>query len=284
MESILNQTYDNFEIVILDDHSTDNSVEIIDKYRYNRKVSEVIINEKNSGGPFFQWEKGINAAKGEIIWIAESDDMCSPSFLEELVHVFTESNATITFCRSILIDEDGKKLRENNQMHAIDSDFSMDGKEFISRYLGFSNVILNASSVIFDRQAALSVEKDYMRFKGAGDWLFWLEMSERGTVGFVNKELNYYRLHDNTTRSVVKNGVEFREMKKIYEWLLGKHYLTPKQFSDCRKNNIFFIETLDEVPFDIKTELYNMWDVPLLYRIYVIMRTKLRSCIKAILQ
>ena len=74
--SILNQTYNNFELIILDDCSPDNgaSKSVIEKYRDNSHISQIIFNEKNSGSTFKQWEKGINLAKGEFIWIAESDD------------------------------------------------------------------------------------------------------------------------------------------------------------------------------------------------------------------
>ena len=82
IQSVLEQTYQNFEVIILDDKSTDNSLEVIDKYRSHPKVAKVIINEVNSGSPFKQWERGINEASGDIIWIAESDDYCTPDFLE----------------------------------------------------------------------------------------------------------------------------------------------------------------------------------------------------------
>ena len=61
--SILNQTYTNYEIIILDDKSTDNSIEIINKFRDNSHINNIIINEKNSGSPFKQWFKGISLAK-----------------------------------------------------------------------------------------------------------------------------------------------------------------------------------------------------------------------------
>lgn len=266
MESILNQTYGNFEIIILDDCSTDNSTSVIEKYTNHPKVSKVIINEKNSGSPFIQWEKGISEASGEVIWIAESDDTCSPSFLESLVKGYVESNSVMAFCRSILVDEKGNKLRENHQMRLVTNSLSVDGKAFISQYLGFSNEVQNASSAIFSKKVALSIDKEYMNFKGAGDWFFWIKMSERGNVYFLNEELNNYRLHNNTTSSVVKSGKEFREMKVIYEWLLEKQYLNKTQFDECRWNNVNLISSLKEIPKDIKRDLYDMWDVPMSYR------------------
>ena len=74
IQSVLNQTYQNFELIILDDKSSDNSVEVINQYKDDPRVSSIIINKDNSGSTFKQWYKGIEIAKGEIIWIAESDD------------------------------------------------------------------------------------------------------------------------------------------------------------------------------------------------------------------
>ena len=275
MESILSQTYRNFEVIILDDKSTDTSRDIIEKYRGHSKVSAIIYNETNSGSPFIQWQKGINTARGEIIWIAESDDTCSPFFLETLVKKYIESNAVLAFCRSILVDVNGVKLRENNQMSSALSDIIMDGKSFISKYLGFSNEVQNASSAIFSREIAMAIDKDYMSYKGAGDWLFWLKMAEKGNICFINEELNNYRLHNNTTSSVVKSGVEFHEMKKIYEWLLKKQYLTSKQYATCRRNNILMICSLNEILPKVKHELCDMWGVTCLDKFFIELRVKL---------
>ncbi len=85
IDSILNQTYQDFELILLDDASSDASISIIENYRYEEKVSEIVLNTVNSGSPFKQWIKGIKLAKGEFIWIAESDDFAEPTFLETTV-------------------------------------------------------------------------------------------------------------------------------------------------------------------------------------------------------
>jgi len=74
IETVLNQTYQNFEVIILDDHSSDNSRDIIETFRQNEKVTHIVYNQINSGSPFIQWVKGIELAIGKYIWIAESDD------------------------------------------------------------------------------------------------------------------------------------------------------------------------------------------------------------------
>src|SRR5688572_15349118 len=75
LESILNQTYQHFEVIILDDFSTDDSKDIIEKYRHNSKVTLISYSTKNMGSTFAQWNKGVEMASGEIIWMAESDDV-----------------------------------------------------------------------------------------------------------------------------------------------------------------------------------------------------------------
>ena len=82
LESIYNQTFSSFEVILLDDASTDNSIEILNLYKNHPKTAHFIINTINSGSPFKQWQKGVELAKGELIWIAESDDYAAINFLE----------------------------------------------------------------------------------------------------------------------------------------------------------------------------------------------------------
>ena len=78
IESVLNQTFQNFELIILDDCSTDNSKEVIERYKNHPKISKIVYNEENSGSVFRQWIKGIKLSTGKYIWIAESDDDSGP--------------------------------------------------------------------------------------------------------------------------------------------------------------------------------------------------------------
>src|SRR6185312_2167115 len=101
IDSIINQTYQQFELIILDDCSTDNSREIIEQYRMHPKVSKIVFNEVNSGSPFEQWEKGIGLATGEYIWIAESDDYADERFIESLMALIKiEPETGLAYCGS----------------------------------------------------------------------------------------------------------------------------------------------------------------------------------------
>ena len=100
IQSVLDQEYPNFEVIILDDNSIDNSLEIISKYKNHSRVREILVNKENSGSPFIQWGKGIQLAKGHYIWIAESDDYCEKSFLIKLVDLCVRNDLAYAFCRS----------------------------------------------------------------------------------------------------------------------------------------------------------------------------------------
>ena len=90
IKSILDQTYQDFELLLLDDRSTDNSVDILKKYSDHPKVTHIVINDTNSGSPFKQWVLGIKMATYDYIWIAESDDSSESEFLGKVMSKFSE--------------------------------------------------------------------------------------------------------------------------------------------------------------------------------------------------
>ena len=226
IQSVLNQTYQNYEVIILDDKSTDNSLEVIYKYRENKKVSQIIINDKNSGSPFFQWNKGLLAAKGDLIWIAESDDSCDVHFLEALEKEFEKDKQLVySFCRS-------RKMNESSELEGVHfggirfPGSSIRGSLFIKKYLLWGNYVVNASSVLFRKNDALQVDKSYQNFKGSGDWFLWVMLAEKGNVSVVDKPLNYTRHHSsNTTTSVVFNGTSGIEARKIFDYIRSRKYI-----------------------------------------------------------
>ncbi len=89
LDSVLGQTFKDFDVLILDDASTDSSLNVIREYSADARV-RVIQNETNSGSPFKQWNRGIDETSGEYIWIAESDDFAENTFLEKLVRVLDD--------------------------------------------------------------------------------------------------------------------------------------------------------------------------------------------------
>ncbi|MBO4454606.1 MAG: glycosyltransferase family 2 protein [Paludibacteraceae bacterium] len=220
MDSILAQDYPDFEVILLDDASTDDSAAILKEYTQDQKVKALIINEQNSGNTFMQWKRGLELATGDYIWIAESDDVAAPNLLTRLVEAIEQKHATLAFCRSRWIDSDGQTITRNVDPR-WKRDFSMAGATFVRRYLLGYNIICNASAVIFKREAAQTVDMDKVtQFTASGDRLFWIQIALQGRVAYVADSLNKFRQHTQKVSGGAEYlGVNIVQDHTIYRWV-----------------------------------------------------------------
>jgi glycosyltransferase involved in cell wall biosynthesis len=207
IESVLNQTYTNFEVIILDDHSTDNSAAIINRYKEHPKVAHIVYNQINSSSTFKQWEKGVALADADHIWIAESDDYADEHFLENaMVKLCYDNTVGLYFCDYYSIDDTGNITASNNQylqefVQYFDEHENMNGKYFCERYLFFSCLILNASAVVFRKSLFAAADKSYIQMKVSGDWRMWVNICYDTNIFFDQHKLNYFRMHEQNVRS-----------------------------------------------------------------------------------
>lgn len=267
IQSVLNQTYQNFEVIILDDCSPDDgaSKAVIEKYRDNTHVSQIVYNEVNSGSTFKQWEKGFLLSKGELVWIAESDDKCEPDLLEKLVDGFQRyDNVVVSYCSSKIIDGEGND-RKVPLVGNVSKEF-YNGKQFISQEMSWCNSIPNASAVVFRKEAALQIDKQYMNYVAAGDRLFWIELCEHGNVFHIKEPLNYFRKHgDNVTPRCYRNGTTFVEDEKINCYLEKKHYLSFMQIVGARYHYQSMAKGIAFDSKDIRQKVVRCWSKHGLY-------------------
>lgn len=222
LESVFNQTFQDFEVILLDDKSTDDSVTILKSYINHPNVSHLIINEENSGSPFKQWQKGIQLAQGEYIWIAESDDFCECTFLENLVKMFSQ-NVVLAFCSSMNVNQQGEKIGMNTWATSFDKikwkvSYVNNGKNEIKSHLRYRNCIPNASAVLFKRNAVEDLFFDDS-FYFCGDWSFWLNLLQKGQIVYLNRPLNYFRKHAVSTRVIKDYENEKRRFQEYYSIL-----------------------------------------------------------------
>lgn len=231
IDSVLNQTYKDFELIILDDCSTDNSREIINQYKDHPKISHIVFNEQNSGSTFKQWHKGFVLAKGEYIWIAESDDVAHPDFLYHIVTALKDNTKRIFGFSSLVgIDSKGNRI-PGYSLSTYSRTNIIDGKEFIKRNMVFGCHILNASCVVFRKDALKKVPLNFMEYKTAGDYLFWIELAKQGYVVKISKTLDFFRQHDNkVTPNAVKSGIQFKEVHNIFLRLDNLGLLSPSLY------------------------------------------------------
>ena len=230
IESILNQTFTDFELILLDDASTDESVSVLEKYRNNKHVSHIVVNEQNTGSPFQQWMKGISLSRGKYIWIAEADDLAEPDFLETCINSTQQAeDVSICYTGSLLIDNTGQVLRKdvNHWGHRkAKANSCFNGVLFATHNLYWKNYIINASGAIFSRQKALTLlNSSFKNMHYCGDWLFWFEMAMKGQVIEIYKNLNYFRQHPTkVTENSRKAGEGIKEdilIVKHIEEILG---------------------------------------------------------------
>jgi glycosyltransferase involved in cell wall biosynthesis len=224
LDSIYDQTYRDFEVILLDDCSTDNSREIL--VSYQGKPNTIFVpNESNSGSVFYQWQKGVSLARGEYIWIAESDDFASPDFLRKLVTVLDEHpEVGLVYSQSWLVDSqdvilgDARCWTNDLDSQRWSNSFINDGRDEIMRFLVYKNTIPNASAILIRRSA---LEKSGgvigQPFRLCGDWLQWIKILAVSDLGFVPECLNYWR--QNTSNARVKST-------GTLEWIEGEQVLT----------------------------------------------------------
>lgn len=249
IDSVLNQTFQDFELIILDDLSPDNSREIIESYRAHPKVSQIIYNEKNSGSTFVQWNKAVlSLAKGEFIWIAESDDVADPKFLEALVPMLQQnSEVVLAYSQSAKMDSEGKitgswsewtqDLVEGNYFN---DSFQMNGQEYIEKFLIHKNTIPNASAVLFRRKTYAEIGGAVVDMKTNGDWDLWLKFLLLGNVYFHNQMLNKFRYHSTSVIARAtnnKNSKFFRKNKLVKQSIELRNSFT-NSFSNRGISNV----------------------------------------------
>lgn len=222
IHSVLNQTYQDFEVLYLDDASTDNSNQVFAKFADDKRI-RAIYNQVNSGSPFKQWNKGIREAKGEYVWIAESDDYADERLLAKLVaQLDKHPTAGIAYCQSLNIDESNNILSSRENWTAdLDEqrwkkDFFNNGKDECSRYLIRKNTISNASAVLIRRAIYQRVGGADEKMKICGDWMMWAKILLVSDIAFVADPLNRYRSHYNTVRNNTEiGGLGLEELIKV---------------------------------------------------------------------
>lgn len=215
IDSILEQTFQNFELILLDDCSKDDSVAVLRGYASHPKVSYLIINDKNSGSTFKQWQRGFDLAKGRYIWIAESDDVAEKDFLEATIGALENTpNAVLAFTGSQMIDSKGEMLDIDwDKFHdsAIRSQV-FESNEFILTRMLWQNSIYNASMTVFRKSCLNRINPIYNTFRYCGDWSFWTDICTQGNIVCIPRKLNKFRQHNmKVSPKAEKEGLYFIE-------------------------------------------------------------------------
>jgi glycosyltransferase involved in cell wall biosynthesis len=252
LSSIIKQDYPVYEIIILDDRSTDESVSVAREILEPAGIDyKIVVNDKNSGSVFRQWKKGVDLASGTYVWIAEADDSCGAGFLAEVINGFRTPGVVLSYCESRQMADDGRILSGNYLDYVADVNehqwlgaFVRDGHEQIVRSLSIKNTIPNVSAVLFERNIIKSVlDKDIeliCSYRIAGDWLVYAMVLEKGKIAFSPAPLNMHRRHNRGLTIGNLNRPQLEEIRRMQEFVADRHDVPAERKAAARK----YIESL----------------------------------------
>ena len=202
LDSVLNQTYDNIEVIFRDNRSTDNSMEIAEEYRKKFEEKGIFFSRsqnKYNLGSYANSVKAYNDSIGDYIIYLSSDDAIKPDFIEKCVKVLDENrNVGMVMTHRDEMDENGKTTTTvpfYNQSCVIDGEsqaavFMMAG-------------IAVPSQCLLRRSDYIKIQKDVgVTFSIAGDWYNNFLMSCHSDIAYIKDPLCLYRVHSgNETNS-----------------------------------------------------------------------------------
>ncbi len=239
LDSVFNQTFQDFEVILLDDASTDGSAELLKNYQNHPKVSHLIINTINSGSPFKQWQKGIALAKGDYVWIAESDDTNSFYFLEKCLSGIKGSSTIGMITTSLSIFD-----QHNAEIFTPLKNGIHNGLKLIPHKMLKGNNVRNASGVVFLRESVdIKILNKITEYRICGDWWIWLHVLKNYELYFIDKPLTNYRKHPAaTTVNLNDNPLFYIEIEKLL-----KEVIKWKAFNSSvlDKSLVFWIEKIN---------------------------------------
>ncbi len=255
IHSGLAQTYSNFEIIVVDNKSTDNTWAVLNDIASKNSKVKVFQNAENVG-PVRNWQKGLAHASGEFVKILFSDDLMSPEFLTETMAVF-DSKTGFVMTATTTFNTEGK-VNEARYNYSE----TISGKHYIKEMITKDLMVFSVSPTcaIFRKSDALKSliidvpNKDNLDFSkyGAGNDLlmFLLTAQNYPKVKIINNLLSHYRHHQNsiTVSSEDKLKIYYRwavqyfldiygdtKLSKKFKVIIWKHAMQDKIFTNLNK-------------------------------------------------
>ena len=250
-DSLMAQTYQNWEAVILDDASTDDSVEIIQKLIKDDNRFRLFFNEENSGVGVTK-SKLIDLAEGDLCGFVDPDDAIAPNALQSAVQVYLkEKNTVLTYSKFAKCDENLNVLSVPKLAMQVPN-----GDPYF-----FNCPVHIVHFVTFKKDVYLQTSKIDATLKIAEDQDLYLKMYEKGDVRFIDEVHYFYRTHSggiSQNSNLPKSRAYFAEVifqamkRRNLKLINGKKI--PAEFSS--PNEIFdLLNYQTSIPFRVKKKL-----------------------------
>ena len=223
LDALLNQTFVNFELIIVDDCSTDGSQEILKDYAKKDERIRLFLNKENSGSYVNSTNYGVTLAVAPYIVLAQCDDFAFPDQLQKLYSArLNNEECQVVFSSSVLVDEQGKaididyNLRKRKFREAV-SDACVIDRKVATELLLNECIIPNLGAALIDRSLYNVVGGLSTSYKVLADWDFWLNCSLISDFVYLKSPLNNFRQHKTTIRSSVRTELQLNELYDIFK-------------------------------------------------------------------
>jgi len=261
IESVLNQTLKDFELIIVDDFSTDNSREIIKRYKEKDNRVKILFHDENKGlGK--STSDGKNIAKGKFLALIDSDDVWEGNKLEKQINVLERDENLVVWSDGEIIDENGKLLGKTFTQFCKSSNRKKSGDLFYELLLGN---IINRTSLIAKR---INFGKIDERFKRFDDYQFEVDLAKKYKYFFINQSLTKIRRHDKNI-SISNEKILQLDGIMIEKYLLNKYFkLIPKSIRLLKYRTIIFHLNMLRKHLTTIPDIYNVFKIDIFSFIY----------------
>ncbi|MFH1230501.1 MAG: glycosyltransferase family A protein, partial [Planctomycetota bacterium] len=241
IESVLTQTFHDFELIIVDDGSTDDTKEVVGNLQ-KRDSRIKYIWQKNSGAPARPKNTGIKNSKGEFIAFLDDDDEWLSQKLEKQIQLFRNSqkrNLGFIGCNAFIVNGKNNKTQE----------YITPRYKNIFRKLLESDFIWSSSSIIIKRKVFDDIGLFDERLKMADDWDMWIRIARKYDFDFVPEPLLKYFWHEENFTKTLGGLKRVQE----HEYILGKHENLYKKYPKTYSVGLRKVGTLYLLNGDSKT-------------------------------
>ena len=221
MESVLSQTHRNLELVVVDDHSTDDTVRIVKRLAAKDSRVRLEINPRNLGLSG-NWNACIRQARGAYVKLLCADDILYPDSIEkELAPFLVYPDVHLVMSDTRLINVEGQNA---GAFCRWPKKGLMEGRKLARYSLLFNNFFGAPCNNLFPRASAVKVGGFDRRFSYIPDFDFWVRMACLGQVYIIHECLNAFRVRrDSNTGDVMGEGGRGQDYVKEHVWLVKKH-------------------------------------------------------------
>lgn len=201
IKSVLMQTYTDFELLIIDDASTDKTVDIINSFIDNR--IRLLKNDKNIG-MVSNWNRCLDESKGEYIQLLCHDDYLAKDCLEKKVKAFTiDIDICLVFNSTYIINDMNRIIFRRRPFR---SEKLFDGKKILGKSFVCKNLFGEPSNVMFKKEISKKVGYFDDRLCYSIDWDYWIKLCVMGKVYYLDDYLMYFRVSNiSATNYLLKN-------------------------------------------------------------------------------